>query len=163
MNNNKSRLLNLLDNKHYQEAADFILQKKDYSNNDNIKSLSLIGKENLLDLFMERNRYLSLLNSPSKKKIPSYTKFPILKKFSKEFNILEDMFVEQSLSKVGLSSLDDLMDKISNSSANGIFPFSDTDKKPCPFIIPKQKTYDKVANFVKNRDWDGVERRLKPR
>jgi hypothetical protein len=163
MNNNESQLLKLLDNKHYQEAIDFIFQKKDFANNDNINSLSLIGKENLFDLFMERENYLNCLNSHSKKKIPSYSKFPILKKFSEEFNILEDMFVEQSLNKVGFSSIDALMDKMSESSVNGIFPFSDTDNKPSPFIIPKQKTYDAVINFVKNRDWNGVERRAKPR
>lgn len=157
MDNNESHLLKLLDNKHYQEAVDFIFTKKDFAKNDRLKSLSLIGKEELLNLFQERGNYLQSV-AALKKKAPSYKKFLMLAKFSEEFNLLEDMVVDQALSKVGISSLDDFMDKM-----DGIFPFPDNDNKPSPFVIPKDKTYNNVANFVKNRDWNGVERRAKPR
>lgn len=157
MDNNESHLLQLLDNKHYQEAVDFIFTKKDFAKNDRIKSLSLIGKEELLNLFQERGNYLQSVAS-LKKKAPSYKKFLMLAKFSEEFNILEDMVVDQALSKVGISSLDDFMDQM-----DGIFAFSSSDNKLHPFIKAKDKTYDTVANFVKNREWNQVERRLKPR
>jgi hypothetical protein len=72
------------------------------------------------------------------------------------------MVVDKALTKKGLASIDNLMDQMIKASKDGIFAFLENNK-PSPFIIPKQKTYDKVANFVKTREWSGEERRLKPR
>lgn len=160
MNSNESELLTYLDNKNYQEAVDLVFKKKDSVKNYRLKFLSLIGKENLLDLFIERDNYLN--NLSSKKKNKSYLKFPILANFPEEFNLLEDMVIEQALNKVKIASLNQLMNKAEKSLSDGIYPFSD---KPSPFKKAKKKTYDTVINFIniKNQEWNGVERRLKPR
>jgi hypothetical protein len=162
MDNNEIHLLKLLDNRNYQEAVDFVFGNNNSNKNPRIQSLRLIGEENLLNLFIDREKYLKSI-STSKKKNISYSKFLMLAKFSEEFNLIEDMVVDQALNKRGMSSIDDLMDNMIKSNKDGIFPFGDGSNKPCPFIIPKQKTYDKVANFVKTKEWSGEERRSKPR
>ena len=140
MDKNESYLLTLLDKQNYQEAVDFVFGKNNSTKNGRIKSLRAIGEDNLMELFKDREKYLNSLSSSKKKKV-SYTKFLALANFSEEFNLLEDMVVDQALKKVGMSSMDDLMDKMDDM-------FSD---KPSPFIISNSKP------------WDKVERRLKPR
>ncbi len=150
MDKNETYLLSLLDKQNYQDAVDFVFGNNNSTKNGRIKFLRSIGEENLLDLFKDREQYLQSLNSSKKKKV-SYTKFPALAKFSEEFNLLEDMVVDQALKKRGLSSIDDLMDRMG------------TCKNDSPFIINHHQAFNNISNFIQNREWNGIERRLKPR